>query len=596
MKKQIRALGYGILWALLLSILTACSFARDAEQVCITVLENDRIVSEHFVTALRHSDVELELTVAEGYGFESCSYNGEYTVSAYTGKLLLRLHDVKYDVRLEIRTGHLDDAIYYHLNGGEFCDPRNQGDSYVRFADLSHHLRANTDIATGVIFRDGYTQTGWNTQPDGSGQQIGLGSRVTTGEGTLHLYAQWAEWTDGASFSYAEDVLTADPDDIVLTGYIGDPVITELIIPGQINGFTVSGIGENFAQGLDLRKLILPNTMIHVQRNAFADSSIEEILFFDSLEEIYDKSFSSGIKTVRINAVLAPRYSTNCDHAQFAENMDRLILNADQKKMVFFAGCSMSYGLRSEMVEEAFGGEYTVFNMGVIGGTNASFQFDCITAYLSEGDILVHAPEEMSEYQLLHNIRSEVRIFYCVESNYDLLALADLSNTELLFNNYTEYTRGRLQAEDVYTYQDYNPNYNVYGDYIVPRANSADDAAFDIVACYLPDCVNGVSVARLNEKYDRIAEKGAKVYISFAPINRNAVPEEEQTARSWEQFEANVRNGLGSRHSVISSVEDYMMPGQYFFDTDYHLTDEGAEIRTQLLIADIRKAMQSETG
>ena len=98
-------------------------------------------------------------------------------------------------------------------------------------------------------------------------------------------------------------------------------------------------------------------------------------------------------------------------------------------------------------------------------------------------------------------------------------------------------------------------------------------------------------MARLNEKYDRIAEKGATVFFSFAPINRNSVPEEEQAAKSWEQFERNVRNGLNSRHTVISSVEDYMMPGQYFFDTDYHLTDEGAAIRTQMLIADIKAAL-----
>ena len=592
MKTQSSIIGFGIMLVLAVCFLTACfAPAQATEQVYVTILNNDAILSESFVTVQRHGDVELELTVADGYGFESCSYIGDYSVSGYTGTIRLLLSDVKYDVRLEIETGRLEDAIYYHLNGGEFCDPRNQGDSYVRFADLSHHLRANTDIATGTIRRQGYTQTGWNTEPDGSGQQIGLGSRVTAGEGTLHLYAQWEKWTDGEAFSYEPDGITADPDDIVLTGYVGNPTVSELVIPAQIDGYTVSGIKENFAKGLVLDKLILPNTIVYVERGAFTDTEIEAIWFFDNLEEIYDKSFSSGIKTLHINAVLAPRYSTDCDHAQFAENMDRLILNADRKKLVFFAGCSMSYGLRSDMVEEAFGGEYTVFNMGVIGGTNAAFQFDCITAYLSEGDILIHAPEEMSEYQLLYNTRSEVRIFYCVESNYDLLALADLSGTELIFNNYTEYTRGRLQAEAVYTYQDYNPNYNLYGDYIVPREGSGEDVSFDIVACYLPDCVNVDSVARLNEKYGRIADKGATVFFSFAPINQNAVPEEEQAAKSWEQFEANIRNGLDPQYSVISEVEDYMMPGRYFFDTDYHLTDEGAVLRTQMLIRDIRAAL-----
>ena len=52
-----------------------------------------------------------------------------------------------------------------------------------------------------------------------------------------------------------------------------------------------------------------------------------------------------------------------------------------------------------------------------------------------------------------------------------------------------------------------------------------------------------------------------------------------------------MRNGLKAEHRVISEVEDYMMAGQYFFDTDYHLTDEGAVIRTEMLIGDIKAAL-----
>lgn len=596
MKRIMRRISGCFLCIIFCFLLTACfGSAGPVDYVHVTVVDNELVVSETYVRAERRSDVELELTIAEGYGFEGCSYLGDYSVSGYTGEIVLRLHDVKYDVRLDIQAGDMENAIYYHLNGGEFCDSNDQGEYYIRFADLSHHLRANTDIATGTIHRDGYTQIGWNTEPDGSGERIGLGSRVTAGNGALHLYAQWVQWTDDSVFQYEYDTITADPDDIVLTGYSGDHTIDSLVIPAEIDGAVVSGIWENFAQGLTIQELILPNTIMYVERNAFVDTEIQEICFFDNLETIYDKSFSSGIRTVHINAVLAPRYSTDCDHAQFTENMDRLILNADNKKMIFFAGCSMSYGLRSDMVEEAFAGEYVVMNMGVIGGTNAAFQFDCITAYLSEGDVLVHAPEEMSEYQLMHNVRSEVRIFYCVESNYDLLALADFSETELFFNNFTEYNRGRLQAENVYTYLDYNTNYNEYGDYAVVRENSPEGTSFEIVACFLPDCVNVDSVARLNEKYDRIAEKGATVFFSFAPINEDAIPEEEQEVKSWEIFEKNIRNGLNAGHKVISSVEDYMMPGQYFYDEDYHLTDEGAVIRTKQLIEDLKAALPDES-
>ena len=591
MRRRKKAIGCFCLLFAVIFLFAACGGEGEIfRQVQVVVHHDDTVVAEGAATGQQRGNIEVKLTIAEGYGFEGCDYAGDYIVSGYTGEITLRLLDVKYNTRVKIQTNTLDQAIYYHLNGGEFCDSFRQGDTYMGFADLSHHLRANTDIATGVIQRDGYTQIGWNTQPDGSGERIGLGSRVTKENGTLHLYAQWVEWTDGSAFTYEKDRVTEDQFDIVLTGYCGDQDISSLVIPGQIDGRTVVGISEDFAQGLQLQCLVLPNTTVYVRRDAFQDTTIEEIWFFDNLREVYDESFSTSIRTVHINAVQPPCFTVTRDHAQFAEVMDRLILNADKKKMVFFAGCSMGYGLDSETVEAAFDGEYVIINAGVIGGTNASFQFDCITEYMSEGDIFIHAPEGMSPYQLLEDLESEIRIFYCVESNYDLLALADLSETKMLFDHFTEFNQRRAQEEQTYTYQDYNPNYNEYGDYALERT-TGEKRTSDIVDYFRPDYVNKRTVARLNEKYDRIAQKGATVFVSFAPINKDAIPEDERTARSWEQFERNINNGVDSRFRVISSVEDYMMDEIYFYDTDYHLTDEGAAIRTQRLINDIKAAL-----
>jgi len=43
-------------------------------------------------------------------------------------------------------------------------------------------------------------------------------------------------------------------------------------------------------------------------------------------------------------------------------------------------------------------------------------------------------------------------------------------------------------------------------------------------------------------------------------------------------------------YEAISEVEDYMFPGRYFFDSDYHLNDLGAALRTERLLADLRAA------
>lgn len=185
----------------------------------------------------------------------------------------------------------------------------------------------------------------------------------------------------------------------------------------------ITAIAAGFAEGVKYESLILPDTIKTIEINAFKRCVFNEIYFFDNIEE----RFGSGIKTVHINASVAPRYTTDCDNAQFAEDMDRLILNEDKRKMVFYGGRSMLYGLKSELVENAFNDKYVVCNIGVIGETNAVFQFECIRRCLGQGDVFVHAPEEMSRYQFLNDVSAEPRIFMCTESNYDLFALCDFS-------------------------------------------------------------------------------------------------------------------------------------------------------------------------
>ena len=42
---------------------------------------------------------------------------------------------------------------------------------------------------------------------------------------------------------------------------------------------------------------------------------------------------------------------------------------------------------------------------------------------------------------------------------------------------------------------------------------------------------------------------------------------------------------------TASGLYHYLMPGKYFFDTDYHLSNEGAALRTEMLVRDIKRAM-----
>jgi len=70
--------------------------------------------------------------------------------------------------------------VYYDANGGTGTDPISQHGAYAYTAPASPYTRA------------GYTFTGWNTAPDGTGNQYAPGTKFTPTAPT-NLYAQWGQ-------------------------------------------------------------------------------------------------------------------------------------------------------------------------------------------------------------------------------------------------------------------------------------------------------------------------------------------------------------------------------------------------------------------
>ncbi len=586
-KKQIV---FGVLFTMLLSC-CACGGETIPAEKKVTVNFVDNVLcsfSEQTITTDIGEDITVSLNFQDGTDFSSCSYR-DYSVKKTLENTKLTLHNVRYSERVSVNASVMQASILYQANGGLFYDGREETYFLVGCV-LNDSGRTNTMLGTDLMYKEDCVLTGWNTEKDGSGEHIGLGSRVSLEEKEcLTLYAEWKEQTETQNFSYQ-----LREDGVVLTQYLGEKETDELVIPRMIEGKEVVGIERHFARGIKVRTLILPETLRTIEENAFYGGfQAEEIYFFDSINSINDMSFGNTcIKTWHINAVKAPRYR-DAPNSQFAENIDRLMATreSERDRLLFFGGCSMSYGLVSEMISEAFP-DYQVLNLGVIGGINAAYQFDIITNYIKEGDVFIHAPEEGSPYQLMALDEAEPRIFITVEGNYDLLSLADFSSTNGMFAAFKNYNIARDELPET-AYETVPPMYNRFGDYIEERPFEGEDKSFsDGEYQFDLSFVNNASIAALCDKYDAIRERGAEVYFSFAPFNRNGLEIEDLETLDWLTFEMIYKEALFARgYKVISRVEDYMLLGRFFFDTDYHLNDEGAKLRTELLIKDLNKVL-----
>ena len=99
---------------------------------------------------------------------------------------------------------------------------------------------------------------------------------------------------------------------------------------------------------------------------------------------------------------------------------------------------------------------------------------------------------------------------------------------------------------------------------------------------------------RLENSYARIQEKGVTVYVSYACVNLDAVPVEQQgnVQKMDQAFSAHIAGMEGV--TLISHLEDYIYHNDDFYDTNYHLLTRPAQENTARWLRDLRAQMERD--
>lgn len=122
--------------------------------------------------------------------------------------------------------------------------------------------------------------------------------------------------------------------------------------------------------------------------------------------------------------------------------------------------------------------------------------------------------------------------------------------------------------------------FNYYGDIDLPKPDSK--VIFSQGDVSVSDVSDDVA-ERLNRLNKYLTERGATMVIAGYPIGKG---EYTPKIEEYLNFQEKLEQKLDA--PVISNFTDYMFDYNYFFDTKFHLTDEGTELRTQQLIEDLK--------
>ena len=281
--------------------------------------------------------------------------------------------------------------------------------------------------------------------------------------------------------------------------------------------------------------------------------------------------------------------------AEFEAKYDRLY-STEGKKIVFIGGSSLPFGLRSDLIEQDLGGEYTVVNYGLYATLGTKFMMDTAKDAIGEGDIIVLCPELNAQtYSLYFNPEATLQATDGFSSR-----LTDVSadNKLSLFYNYYKfalekisYAKNNNAPSPIGIYR--SDSFNEYGDIAVERENNSINNAYDENMLVVTDSslLNREFIDYVNDFVHDARKKGATVYFNYSPVNASAI-RSSQVVRA--QFENDLKEMLDCE--LLGSIEDYLIDERYFYDTNFHLNSAGAVYFSRMISLSLKEKLGLEVS
>lgn len=279
--------------------------------------------------------------------------------------------------------------------------------------------------------------------------------------------------------------------------------------------------------------------------------------------------------------VVMPQYS-NGHNASLIDKVERLE-SIDGPKIVLIGNSNLTFGVDSERLEKTF--HMPVVNMGLHGGLGNVFHENMAKLNVCEGDIYVICHSSFSDDG---TISDKPLTWSTIENHYELWKILRFQDLYPMVKEYPVYLKKCLElyvnrtgnsiSGGVYS----RDAFNIYGDVALER----DSSKYTFEDLVNPPPINDITINRINELDKWMTERGAVLLVAGYPIGKGALtaPEEEFVKRQQELSEC-------LTCSVISDYRDYMFEYSLFYNTDLHLTSQGAVLRTQQLIEDLKKWM-----
>ncbi|MCR5823343.1 MAG: leucine-rich repeat protein [Lachnospiraceae bacterium] len=460
-----------------------------------------------------------------------------------------------------------------------------------QFAVLSADEYGELPLYYDVKPREGHILTGFNTKEDGSGDSYSLGAMFVMGHGDRMFYPEWTKCVPAEDLEYEKN-----GSGITIKGVKAGAEDEKGVIcfPDSVEGLPVTALAAGVLEGNKaVKTVIVPPGIERLGKRAFRNCPALKTLFIPETLTTVGKECFAGcdeLTDLRLIQSYAKIYELDYD-AALARKYMRL-KNSEGKRIILVGGSNLCFGINSEMIREAFP-DYDVVNFSATYLYGLAPLLDIVAHNVREEDVVVICPEYRDRMFCVNDLSAWTNWEY-VDLNPDILKDLDIKKNRAVLNGVLTYTDRKQTyapkkkqlyiADPVYAVA----GFNEYGDLTTKRSGSKNRMPEIPTVALTTDA----AIKRINDYCVEIAEKGARCCFTFTSLSLGTYTKEGLTSEA-SAFLKELSAKLDPKAiTVISDFSDYLFENGYFYDSCYHMTLEGAKIRTRQLIRDLAACME----
>jgi len=265
----------------------------------------------------------------------------------------------------------------------------------------------------------------------------------------------------------------------------------------------------------------------------------------------------------------------------------QLLIDIPSPRIILIGGSNLAFSVDSEEIENRLG--MPVINMGLHAGLGLRYMVDEIIPYIREGDIVIIIPEYAHFISIsLDGRPSELGavIKLCRQCVSGIHTPTQIGNVVVGILSESEGDLLRV-VEDSGTGKPYSrDSFNRFGDNVahlnlpVPGNQGARITDLSVLT-------PNPAIKFLNYSQEHIKEKGARVFFMFPSIPETDYKTAEKDFLFLQEL---LQTELDI--PILGTIQDFVFPEDFFYDTIYHLNGVGRSYRTSRMIELISAGLQ----